>query len=90
MPKGKLNFFMIHKLPVVRIILCGAILLFLFPHPTLAYIDPGTGSYIFQVTGAVMLGSLFFVKSAIRNLKVFLNKHFAGKGAIEIDKKDGK
>lgn len=80
---------MTHKLPAVKTILCGAILLFLFPRPTFAYIDPGTGSYLFQVTGAAMLGSLFFVKSALRNVKLFFNKRFARKESSQIDKKNG-
>ncbi len=35
---------------------------------TYAYLDPGTGSYIFQILIAGLLGSTFFLKSAIKKI----------------------
>lgn len=42
----------------------------LFPPPAYAYLDPGTGSYIFQVLVGALLGGAFVLKgywSSIRN-----------------------
>lgn len=50
------------------------ILLVLFPKPVHAYLDPGTGSYLFQILIAGLLGSLFFIKSIVRKVKKFLRK----------------
>ncbi len=36
--------------------------LFLFPRAAYAYIDPGTGSLIFQMIVAAGVGALFFLK----------------------------
>jgi hypothetical protein len=42
--------------------------------PAYAYLDPGTGSYVFQLVIAGVLGSTFFLKSAISALiKKFKN-----------------
>ena len=70
---------MAQKTSVAKILLCGAIILFLFPNATHAYIDPGTGSYIFQIAGASLLGGMFFVKSAFRSVKAFFYRRFAKK-----------
>jgi hypothetical protein len=70
---------MAHKTIAAKILFCGAIILFLFPNLAHAYIDPGTGSYIFQIAGASLLGGMFFVKSAFRSAKAFLYRHFARK-----------
>lgn len=59
-------------------ILCG--LMFLgFALPTQAYIDPGTGSFLFQLVIAGALGGLFFIKSIIRSVKLKLSSIFGEK-----------
>jgi hypothetical protein len=40
-----------------------------FPHHAHAYLDPGTGSYIFQVLIAGLLGGMFFFRNAIKRVK---------------------
>ena len=45
----------------------------LFSETVLAYIDPGTGSYIFQLAIAGILGSLFFIKTSWRKLVGFFD-----------------
>lgn len=45
------------------------LLLLLFPRQVYAYLDPGTGSYFFQVLIAGLLGSLFFIKTVFRRIK---------------------
>lgn len=42
-----------------------------------AYIDPGTGSYIFQVLIAVLIGGLFFFKNAFRHMIDFFKGLFS-------------
>lgn len=43
----------------------------LFSQTVYAYIDPGTGSYIFQLAIAGILGSLFFIKTSWRRIVAF-------------------
>lgn len=44
-----------------------------------AYLDPGTGSYIFQVLMAVFIGGLFTVKMYWQKIKNFFSQHFSKK-----------
>ena len=44
----------------------------LFPPPTYAYIDPGTGSYLVQVVIAGLLGVLLSLKFYWARIKAFL------------------
>ncbi|MDE2667091.1 MAG: hypothetical protein OXI69_13160 [Acidobacteriota bacterium] len=44
----------------------------LFPPPTYAYIDPGTGSYILQVVIAGLLGALVSLRIYWARIKAFL------------------
>jgi len=62
---------MLKKMPFKLIIFIG-LLLFLFPRPALAYLDPGTGSYLFQLAIAGFLASLFFIKTLIRKVKAWI------------------
>jgi hypothetical protein len=58
----------------IKIVLYGILLFLLFPKPTYAYLDPGTGSYFFQLVIAGLLGSSFFIKAAISKIKKFFKK----------------
>jgi hypothetical protein len=51
-------------------------LLFLFPARARAYIDPGTGSYIFQVLLGAFLGMLFALKVFWRRMMQFFKRLF--------------
>ncbi|MDD2714836.1 MAG: hypothetical protein PHW04_02960 [Candidatus Wallbacteria bacterium] len=51
----------------------------LFQTPAMAYIDPGSGSYLFQVTIAALLGGLYAIKLYWQNLKAWFNKKFKRK-----------
>jgi hypothetical protein len=42
-----------------------------------AYLDPGTGSYIFQVLIAVFIGGLFTIKSYWQKIKDFFINRFS-------------
>ena len=43
----------------------------------LAYIDPGTGSYLIQLLIATILGSLFALKTYWRKIRAFIADKFA-------------
>ncbi|MEE9554352.1 MAG: hypothetical protein V3W18_08660 [candidate division Zixibacteria bacterium] len=43
----------------------------IFPGRALAYLDPGTGSFIFQTILAVVLGSLFALKVFWKRIRLF-------------------
>lgn len=43
----------------------------------LAYIDPGTGSYLIQLLIATILGSLFAIKIYWRKIRAFIADKFA-------------
>jgi len=49
----------------------------LFPTKTYAYLDPGTGSYIFQLVIASFLGGLFVIKLSWHKIKTFLKNFFS-------------
>jgi len=41
-----------------------------------AYLDPGTGSYVFQVLVATAIGGLYVVKMYWQKIKNFFSHHF--------------
>lgn len=59
----------------------------MFPRKACAYIDPGTGSYIFQLLIATAVGGLFAIKIFWTRIKMFFGKIFGIKTKDkEIDK----
>jgi len=42
-----------------------------------AYMDPGTGSYLFQLLMAAILGALFALKMYWRSVKAFIRNLFS-------------
>ena len=50
-----------------------------FPVPAYAYIDPGSGSYLFQLLAASLLGGLYAVKVYWRGIVAFVGKLFSGR-----------
>lgn len=46
-------------------------------HLVLAYVDPGTGSYLIQLLIASILGSLFVLKTYWRKLLIFFSNKFS-------------
>ena len=65
----------IDSLKLISIIV---ILICFYPQKAYAYIDPGTGSYIFQIMIAFAVGFLFYLKIAGKSIKTFLSKYFSG------------
>lgn len=57
-------------------ILMTLFLLSLFPTVAYAYLDPGTGSYVFQVLVGALLGGAFAIKMFWRNIKTFISGVF--------------
>ena len=55
-------------------VLLGSGLILLFAEPAHAYLDPGTGSYFFQMMIAAVVGGLFAVKMFWRRLKAFFTR----------------
>jgi drug/metabolite transporter (DMT)-like permease len=53
---------------------------FVAPQPAHAYIDPGTGSYIFQMLIAGLIGGLFAMKQFWRRGMSFFKRLFGEKG----------
>jgi len=54
----------------------------LFPSVAFAYLDPGTGSYLFQILIGAFLGGLFAIKMYWRNIRTFIANRF-NRGASE-------
>jgi len=53
----------------IKIILSISFLFLLLPKTAYAYLDPGTGSYLFQLLIAGFLGGTFFIKTVFRKVK---------------------
>lgn len=56
-----------------------ALTLLAFPCHVYAYLDPGTGSYFFQIIMAVIFSSLLLIKIWFKNIKAFFVKLFSRK-----------
>ena len=48
-----------------------------YPQEAYAYLDPGTGSYFFQILIGVLLGALFAIKLYWGKIIIFLKNFFA-------------
>lgn len=57
--------------------------LFSIPIPAYAYIDPGTGSYLLQVTLAIVFAALFAVKHYFQRIKTLLKRNRQKDASIE-------
>ncbi|MFP4055317.1 MAG: hypothetical protein ACLF0G_00435 [Candidatus Brocadiia bacterium] len=66
-----------HRSAQFRRLLFGVAFLVVAARPALAYIDPGTGSYILQIVLACAVGSAFAVKMFWRRIKLFVLGLFA-------------
>jgi hydrogenase-4 membrane subunit HyfE len=63
-----------------KIIVCLAaaviLVLVVFVNESLAYIDPGTGSFMLQLALAALFGALFFVKGLWAKVKARIKRLF--------------
>lgn len=55
----------------------------ILPRPVLAYLDPGTGSYILQLVLAGLFGAAFAVKMFWKDIKMFVTGLFSREKAPE-------
>jgi hypothetical protein len=51
-----------------------ALAILVFPRTSAAYLDPGTGSFVFQMIIAGVVGGLYTIKTYWRNIKAFFKK----------------
>ena len=56
------------------VILFVTLTIFIFPETSLAYLDPGTGSFVFQMIIAGLVGGLFTIKTFWRKIIGFFKK----------------
>jgi hypothetical protein len=59
---------------LTRLFILSGMLLLISVGDAHAYIDPGTGSFVFQLVVASLLGAAFAVKAFWRNIKGFFSK----------------
>lgn len=64
------------KLKSVRIISYVTIIIALSINSAFAYLDPGTGSFIFQALIAGFVGTLFIIKKFWKNITGFFRNLF--------------
>ena len=62
---------------LITILVVLALFSLIFPLKAYAYLDPGTGSYIFQLIIAAFVGGLFAVKLFWNKIKIFLKNLFS-------------
>ncbi len=54
------------------LIVLYSLLYFTYPQAAYAYLDPGTGSYFFQILIGILLGALFALKLYWGKIRIFL------------------
>lgn len=57
------------------IIIFVATISFVFPGRSEAYLDPGTGSFVFQMIIAAVLGGLYSIKTYWQKIKEIFKKY---------------
>ena len=65
-----------------------ALLYLAFPSSAYAYLDPGTGSYIFQLLLAGIVGLLFLVKVHWQRIKLFFTGLFSKDSQVAVSADD--
>ena len=59
---------------LLTVCILGTLLYLASPSPTYAYLDPGTGSYVFQLLVVGLAGSLFLIKIYWKKIVGFFTK----------------
>jgi len=67
------------------VVIFGCLLTVTYAGELYAYLDPGTGSYFFQILIGVLLGSLLAIKLFWRNIIAFIQRMFSSKGSSKKD-----
>ena len=63
------------KLSILKLVLI-ALTILCVPYRSYAYLDPGTGSYIFQLIIAAIIGGLFMIKLYWKKIRIFFKNIF--------------
>lgn len=69
---------------ILNIVICALIFLASAKY-TQAYLDPGSGSYIFQIILAAILGAAFSIKIFFARIKLFFARTFSKKKDKDYD-----
>jgi len=64
---------------MIRLFLYLSLISLIFAGEVHAYIDPGTGSYLFQIIAASILTFIFSLKNLIKYLTALIKKIISGK-----------
>ncbi len=72
---------------LTRLLVLSGMLLLISAGDACAYIDPGTGSFVFQLIIASLLGAAFAVRAFWRNIKGFFLNSFSKGQKAEDDNK---
>jgi hypothetical protein len=64
---------------MLKILYCILLAMLLFPEYAHAYLNPGTGSFIFQLIIAALLGGLLTLKIYWSKLKAFFKDLFSAR-----------
>lgn len=67
----------------MRIIIFIFLMIAIFTRKAYAYLDPGAGSYVFQIIIAAIVGGLFAIKLSWKKIIIFMN------GLFSREKKNG-
>ncbi|HSQ34622.1 MAG TPA: hypothetical protein VLQ89_01405 [Candidatus Binatia bacterium] len=70
---------MFHREKALKMILLAMTGAWFFPETVYAYIDPGTGSYVFQIIIAAFVAASFMVKIYWRKIRDLLGRLFSKK-----------
>ncbi|OGG04345.1 hypothetical protein A2W14_07085 [Candidatus Gottesmanbacteria bacterium RBG_16_37_8] len=68
---------MTKKVPLWSLILAGLFFLLIFPKKVYAYIDPGTGSFLFQIIAATLLTLLISARKVVSFFHTLYQKLFS-------------
>lgn len=66
-----------------KYLLIAGLALSVFPSVAYAYLDPGTGSYVFQVLVGAVLGGVFALKMFWKSIRAYLSNLFGKEKAGE-------
>jgi hypothetical protein len=70
---------------LVRVLALGVVVILFYlasPSPAYAYLDPGSGSYVFQLLIAGIVGLAFLVRAYWGRIRVFLSR-LLGRNQVE-------
>jgi len=70
---------------ILKIVVLSLLVVLGFGDIVYAYVDPGTGSYVFQLLIAGLLGAAFAMKAFWKNIQAFISTKFLRKSNLSED-----